>query len=310
MIQIPIVFSFDENLEIPAIVCITSLLKYAENDTYYKIYILHPKNSFKDKSRFNKLHQCFSRFDIIFIEVDGIFETSYQIRGITSPTYYRLLIPNLLNCYDKIIYSDVDVIFRSDLKQVYCMPLDEEYLAAAQDLGMILSDNGKKHMRSLGLALSEGYFQAGFILMNCRKMREDNLVKQFIDLSKNKYKYQDQDILNIVCQKKCKDLPIKFNMTDYVYRYLFQKHSYFKSKPKNDIEDALSTGTIHYNGHKPWQKYSLNFDIWWEFYRSSIIYDEIYYYDFFYKKVDLYDRLSLWKRVKILIRYFVFGRLK
>ena len=310
MIQIPIVFSFDENLELPAIVCMTSLLKHAESDTYYKIYILHPKNSFKDKSRFNKLHQCFNCFDITFIEVDTIFETAYQVRGITSPTYYRLLIPNLLDCYDKIIYSDVDVIFRSDLKQVYSISLDEEYIAATKDLGMILSSDGQKHMRSLGLALSDGYYQAGFILMNCRKILEDNLVPRFINLSKSKYKYQDQDILNIVCKNKCKPLPIKYNMTDYVYKYFFQGHEYFKTMSEKDINEALSTGTIHYNGHKPWQKYSLNFDIWWESYRNSIIYDDLYYYNFFYKKVDLYDRLTLWKRIKILIRYFIFGRLK
>ncbi|MDE4998687.1 glycosyltransferase, partial [Francisella tularensis] len=34
-------------------------------------------------------------------------------------TFYRLLIPKLLHQYDKVIYSDVDVLFQSDMSEVY-----------------------------------------------------------------------------------------------------------------------------------------------------------------------------------------------
>lgn len=310
MERIPIVFSFDDNLEIPAIVCITSLLQNVHSETYYEIYILHPKGCLNDKSRFMELRSHFNQFEIDFIEVDSIFNEAYQVRGITSPTYYRLLIPHLLADYDKVIYSDVDVIFRSDLKLVYQTYLNEEYIAATEDLGMMLTDDGRKHMKSLGLSPGESYYQAGFILMNCKKMREDGVVDTFIKFAKHQYKYQDQDILNIVCKKKCKLLPMKYNMTDYVYTFIFEQHNYFNNMSDEEINEALCTGTIHYNGHKPWKKYSLNFDIWWEQYRNSVVYDNSYYFDFFHKKVDLYDRLPLWKRVKILVRYFIYGRLK
>lgn len=304
MIHIPIVFAFDKNLEIPAIVCITSLLKHAQDDTYYEIFILHPNNNVIDQSLFFELKRCFNQFEITFIAVDSIFINAYQVRGITSPTYYRLLIPNLLMSYDKVIYSDVDVIFRSDLKDVYLTSFDNQYIAATKDLGMMLTDDGKKHIESLGLSLGDGYYQAGFILMNCKKMREDNIVDLFIDMAKNNYQYQDQDILNIVCKQNCKQIPLKYNMTDYVFSFINQRHKYFENMTKSEIDDALQNGTIHYNGHKPWKKYSLNFDIWWENYRNSVAYDSSYYFNFFYKKVDLYDRLPLWKRIKIVLRYF------
>ena len=74
------------------------------------------------------------------------------------------------------------------------------------------------------------------------------------------------------------------------------------------ISKALSEGIIHYNGQKPWKGLCVNFDIWWEYYRKSPFFDEKFYFDFFYHKLNELDGLSLLKRIKILVRYFVFGR--
>ena len=52
----------------------------------------------------------------------------------------------------------------------------------------------------------------------------------------------------------------------------------------------------------------MNFDIWWEYYRKSPFFDAKFYFDFFYSRLNEYDLLPLWKRIKILIRYFVYGR--
>ena len=229
------------------------------------------------------------------------------MRGITKATYYRLLIPLLIPQHDKIIYADVDIIFRSDLTEVYDTSLEDEYVAATYDLGMILSKDGNKHIAKIGLNKPMQYMQAGFILLNSKKIREDNLIKQFKTLYKNNYKFQDQDILNICCLKSHKLLPFKYNMTDYVNYYIHNKHEHFINMPIDEIKDSLATGTIHYNGHKPWKKYCVNFDIWWEYYRKSPFFDEKFYFNFFYDKIDEYDRLPLWKRIKILARYFVFG---
>ena len=41
------------------------------------------------------------------------------------------------------------------------------------------------------------YIQAGLVVMNLKKMRDDKLVSRFIEHASNRYTYQDQDILNI-----------------------------------------------------------------------------------------------------------------
>ena len=45
MTTIPILFTFDQTLEMPAGVCFTSLLENAAKDTFYDIFILHGPNA-------------------------------------------------------------------------------------------------------------------------------------------------------------------------------------------------------------------------------------------------------------------------
>lgn len=308
MNTIPIAFAFDNNLTFPACVCLSSLMMHAKADTFYDIFILHSEKEALRTEDLDKLPMFYLNCRITYVKVVGAFNDGYEIRGITKATYYRLLIPQLITQYDKIIYADVDIIFRSDLDEVYNTDIRDEYIAATYDLGMILSQDGKRHIKDLGLTNPQQYMQAGFILLNSKKIREDQLLKQFTTLYKKKYKFQDQDILNLTCLKAHKLLPFRYNMTDYVNYYIQSKHSYFACYSQEEINEALRIGTIHYNGHKPWEKYCVNFDIWWEHYRKSPFFDEKFCFDFFYKRINEYDRLSFWKRMKILIRFFIYGR--
>lgn len=306
---VPIAFAFDNNLVMPACICISSLLMSAKPDTFYDIFILHSPKEKLTKEKLDLLPHYYSNCRLQYREVDAIFDDAFEIRGITTPTYYRLLIPDLIPEYNKIIYSDVDVIFRMDLSQLYQSDLAGYLLAATKDLGLNLSKEGKEYIVStLGL-IQGNYLQAGFIIMNNALMRKDKKEKQLKALAKQKYKHQDQDILNIVCQGKVFYLPPCYNMTNYSYNYMLHDYDLVETLyTDEEIRFALSHGNIHYNGQKPWKGYCINFDIWWEYYRKSPFFDEKFYYDFFAKKLDEYDRLSLWKRIKILGRYFIHGR--
>jgi len=306
---VPIAFAFDNNLVIPACICISSLLMNARPDTFYDIFILHSPKEKLTKEKLDLLPHYYSNCRLQYRKVDATFDDAFEIRGITTPTYYRLLIPDLIPEYDKVIYSDVDVIFRMDLSQLYQSDLAGYLLAATKDLGLNLSKEGKEYIVStLGL-IQGNYLQAGFIIMNNALMRKDKKEKQLKALAKQKYKHQDQDILNIACQGKVLYLPPCYNMTNYSYNYMLHNYDMVETLyTDEEIRFALSHGNIHYNGQKPWKGYCINFDIWWEYYRKSPFFDEKFYYDFFAKKLDEYDRLSLWKRIKILGRYFIHGR--
>lgn len=140
-------------------------------------------------------------------------------------------------------------------------------------------------------------------------MLKDGLINKFRSFATKKLKYQDQDILNLSCSGKVLFLPLKYNMTDYSYYFINRKRNVLQNLySEEEIVEAMRIGNIHFNGHKPWKKYSVNFDIWWEYYRKSPLFDESFYFNFFYSRLNEYDQLSLYKRIKILIRYFVYGK--
>lgn len=309
MNKIPIVFAFDNNLILPACVSISSLLMNAYKDTFYDIFILHPQIDFNGRDKLDELCKYFPHCQVRYIAIGNEFNNALEIRGITQPTYYRLLIPELIHEYKKVIYADVDIIFQMDLSEVYAINLDGFYLAACQDWGIMFSE--KKHVKEVTGLPTSLYFSAGFIMLNNELLLKDKLVDSFKKLSTQNWIYQDQDILNTVCKEKIYTLPCYYNMMVSSFHFLINTPEYLKSIcPNIKIGRLYKNCNFHYNGSKPWNGYCINFDIWWEYYRKSPFFDEKFYFDFFVKKSNEQDRFSLWKRIKLLVRYFVYGQIK
>ena len=309
MNTVPIAFAFDNNLVMPACICLSSLMMNAYEDTFYDIFILHSSNSPLKHDLLDRLPSHFKNCKIHYREVDDTFANAFEIRGITVSTYYRLLIPELIPEYDKIIYSDVDVIFRDDLSTIYLnTDLSDCYVAGVNALVPFIPDF-KAYYQNLNWVDIGSIIYAGNIIFNSRKIRDDKLVGQFKKLAKNKYRFQDLEVLNIACQGKISYLSPSFCVTTYFMELsLYNKNVLMDYWNDREISTALKKGTVHYNGQKPWKGFCVNFDIWWEYYRKSPYFDEKFYFDFFYNRLNELDQLSLWKRIKILIRYFVYGK--
>jgi lipopolysaccharide biosynthesis glycosyltransferase len=302
---IPIAFCFDANLVMPAGVCITSLLKNADIDTFYDIYILHSAIGDKDLKKIAELIDIYRNCNITFISVQDQFSTAYQVRGITTLTYFRLLIPQLIVKYDKILYSDVDVIFRSDLTEYYNVDLGDNYFGAVDVVTPLRPDIKNYMEKVLQIDSSMGYFLAGNLVINSKKLREDNMVEKFIEMSRNDYHFQDMDIINISCQGKFTPIPLSYCLTNYFYTLInIQREKLEKFVSKKDIDKAIKTGIIHYNGSKPWNSTCYGQDIWWAYYRDSIFYEETFCYEFYTKLITETDRWNLKKRFKHLLSYF------
>ena len=307
---VPIAFAFDNNLILPACVCLSSLLANAKEDTFYDIFILHSQSEKLKKDALNKLALYFKNYEIHYRIVDDTFDAAYQIRGINTVTYYRLLIPELIPEYDKIIYSDVDVIFQDDLSNLFfSTDLNGYYLAGVNSLAHLML--GMKAYYERFRIDSTANIYAGNLIINSKALLQDGIIKKFKEHAQKQYQYQDMDIVNIVCAGKIKYLSPSFCVTNYFMDFaLNRKNELLTLWSDQEIQNAIFKGIIHYNGPKPWKGYCINFDIWWEYYRKSPFFDEKFYYVFFENQINALDRLSLWKRIKILIRYFIFGRTK
>lgn len=305
MKTIPIAFAFDNNLAFPACVCLSSLMMSAKEDTFYDIFILHSCKQPLNHEDIDRLPSYYKNCRIQYRTVDSTFDEAFEIRGITTPAYYRLLIPELIPEYDKVLYSDVDVIFRSDLGEFYNIDMTSYYVAGVDSLANFQPEL-VKYYNDIVHINPEGIIYSGNLVINSKEILKDNLIYRFKELAKTKYTFQDMDVINIACRGKIKYLSPAFCLTTYITEYsVYRKDDLLKLWSNDDIENAKSHGIVHFNGKKPWNDVCINFDIWWEYYRRSPFYDEKRYFDFFNYKLNELDYLTLMKRVKVLLRYFI-----
>lgn len=305
MKKIPIAFCFDTNMELPAGICITSLLENANDDTFYDIFILLAEDSLQIQNGIlNKLKHKYSNFNITYRPIKYQFNEAFEIRGITKATYYRLLIPEVIPEYDKIMYHDVDIIFREDLSSIFEETnLEGYYVAGVLSTGSLNPSTYQKRIK-LGLEPYE-YILTGDIIFNSKLLRQDDIVSKFKkEVESQNHEFQDQDVINIICKGKIKKIHPRFCFTYDMFRIAANNinQNLFS---KEELLQGEKIGIVHYNGPKPWKGYCPNFDIWWEYYRRSVFFDGKYYFDFFNDKVNEYDSLTLMKRIKILLRYFI-----
>lgn len=257
--MIPIVFSTDHNFVMPTAVTIHSLLKTKKEGIRYDINLLVNNDvTEEDKETLRKQVKadCVDS-RINFIEVGDAFKDGFEIRDISTACYNRLMIPWLLPQYDKVIYSDVDIIFKNDISDVFNIDLKDNLLAGCGGevwkKGLI-----KKYLIKIGTNPEE-YVNSGFLIINSKLNRESGLKKTYLELSQRHFLYQDQDILNIVCRGKISHIPSTYNMKPVdVYDY-----------PLEEVK------AIHYIGLKPWDHFTYCWCDWWEMYRESVVFDSL-----------------------------------
>lgn len=308
MTIVPVLFTFDQLLEIPAGVCISSLLEHADKGTFYDIFILHgPKCDFSN-SRLNELPAIYGNCQLSFRKVVGEFIGGYEIRGIPETAYYRLIAPDLIPEYDKILYSDVDVIFREDLRHYYEMDLGDNYFAGVDNCSALRPGVQKYLAESLHLDYRKGYYYSGNLVINSALIRRDGKMDEFRKLGKNNYNQQDMDIMNIACNGRFLPLGPSYCMTNFLYELMVTRRPEMEEiYGTEEIDHALRSGIVHYNGTKPWKDACLNMDIWWEHYRRSVFFDEKFCLDFWNNQTYKLEKLSFTKRAKLLGRYFKKG---
>ena len=183
MITVPILFTFDETLLMPAGVAITSLMENAGADTFYDIFVLHGPGCHFQDTHLADIPRRYSNCRIRFRSVGHEFEGAYRIRGIPETAYDRLLAPELIPEYDKILYSDVDVVFREDLRPYYETELSDNYFAGV-DNGVRLRKDMQDYVRGkLGLDPNKGYFYSGNLVINADLQRKDRMTDRFRELA-------------------------------------------------------------------------------------------------------------------------------
>ncbi|MGL2597552.1 glycosyltransferase family 8 protein [Helicobacter pylori] len=179
----------------------------------------------------------------------------------------RLLLASLFPQYDKIIMFDADTLFVDDISESFFIPLEVHYFGAVREKDLIaMNRNSAKdlyelrqmHAKSIGVAdafpdleeaqiLFDNYFNAGFLALNLKSWREENLENQLIGfflLKNEKLLFSEQDALCFVCRGRILELSYSYNA-----------HPSFLDTPLfPSIKEARM---LHFWGDKPWKLLSV-----------------------------------------------------
>ena len=179
------------------------------------------------------------------------------------PTYYRLLLAEILPFLDRIIYLDGDTIALTDLTELINLNMENNIV-----MGFI--DDGYNYTKIYGINTFK-YITAGVLLINLKSMRNENITYKFMDfIQKNKELLiqEDQTVINIVLHERIGILPPKYglwsfsNTDDLLLHNRFQ--NYFKNLKCYNEEELINAwkfpGIIHYVVKKPYlfNNYQLN----------------------------------------------------
>lgn len=262
-LTIPIIISSNDNYAPFIYTTMVSILENSGKNTYYDFFLL-VTSSFLQKNK-NIIMELKNKYkcDIHFMHIKNeIVNVPIHFSFNKAPTYYRLLAGILLpKEYNKCIYLDVDICVCKDLSELFNIDLKDNYIAGVVAPGYYFYEN--INCKRLNLSSMRQYVNAGMLIMNLKKIREDNITKKFIELLKKNYSSRDQDILNVACYGKILTLPPKYNV---MVQRIKENNPLLKNlyKEKDILEAKISPHIVHYClAKKPWKNLGIYMEEYW-----------------------------------------------
>ncbi len=286
--SIPIVLAANQQYVPVLFVCIHSIIKHKKQGSLYKIFIFHT-DICKESQREFESYLADGFVQIKFMNVKR-FVVSYRLEAkehISTETFFRFLILDILKEYEKVLYLDCDLIVCRDIEELFHTDLKDNYLGAAHDPDFMGQCNDsslttREYCSSvLKMRSPWDYFQAGVLLLNVKELRKHVKVHQLFEMADTGiYRYSDQDILNSVCEGHVKELDMAWNfMTDCSHTRRKEVISLAPDHVILEYDNARKNPYIvHYAGpSKPWKDPEEDFaHLFWKEARETIYYEELF----------------------------------
>lgn len=242
--EIPIFFTIDDSYAPFLAVALNSAIKNSDPQRNYNAIVLYQDLGADNISRLQSLQTENFKIELMPIRanmeaLDDRMSNRLRCDYFTLTIYFRLFIPSMFPQYDKGIYIDSDIVLTDDIAKLFDIDIGENYIGACNDLSIAdIPPLVAYTEKAVGVNAKE-YINSGVLLMNLKKMRDDDLEGHFLSLL-NKYHFDsiapDQDYLNAMCNGK-------------IY-YLEEK---WDTMPNDAKPMLIETSLIHYNlFSKPW----------------------------------------------------------
>ena len=221
-------------------VCLKSLF---ETQKDVDVYVLEAELDSDNQNDLKRFANEFNR-EIYFKKVDYKIFKELPVLGtdLFYTTYYKLMIPYLLQDLKKVLYLDCDLLITKDLSPLYDKNTNH-FISAVLDEKV--NKKRKNHIKLITGDENNIYFNAGAMLFDfahADEIVDKDLLFDFIKNNSNILKFHDQDIFNHFYIKKCDIVGEEYN---YTTTYKSIKDFFFKIGGKKAV-------VIHYANWKPW----------------------------------------------------------
>ena len=250
-----VAFTTDENYVQHVAVTITSLLSNLSPGVAVCFTVIGDNLSAESVSRLKQIATK-SDVSIVFPEVEFKYfdrvKHSYQLSHVSRATCGRLLVPDIIE-EDKALYLDSDIIVREDISALWNIDISGHYCGAVSD--PLINSEYKDHCIKLGMPLEALYFNAGVLLLNNKKCRQDNVMDnalKFMLANPDKLAFCDQDGLNAAMYHNWLPLHPRWNVQNCMFRML-HKGKFGNKFPSEIVETLKNPAIVHYTEDvKPW----------------------------------------------------------
>jgi lipopolysaccharide biosynthesis glycosyltransferase len=203
-----------------------------------------------------------------FLNLDGsqYGDIGRMIRHITVSTMDRLMLPELLNNLDRVVYLDIDTVTEGDVCELAATDLGGYPLAARTSVysvtevwrvaGNELSAKMASELRRTMLArdaFDYKNFNAGVLVLDLARMRADDFAATHLPLV-TRFGLHDQDVLIAYVGPDRAELDEKWNVL-----------------PILQVQEINAPGIIHFaGGLKPWSEELTPYREHWQHYAARV----------------------------------------
>lgn len=283
---VPVVLAANDYYAPILCTCLESIKEHISPEHQYDIVVFHTDITAYNQRRIGSILQKIENMRLTFINIGSIV-ADYTLGArehITTETFYRFLILDLMKQYEKVIYLDCDLVVNADLALLHQVEMGDHMIAATLDADFIgqLNTPGATTLdyskETLKLKDPYTYFQAGVLIFNVPRMRQATTVKELLEISdQDLYRYSDQDILNVLCQGSVTYLDLKWNHIFDCYGERVKNVVVWDPVPLYEayMEAKKEPYIIHYAGFcKPWDEPTEEFgEVFWDYARQTPYYE-------------------------------------
>ena len=248
-----IIYGSDENYQFGAGVSAVSVLINNPNTHFRFHYFLDKVDSnFLEKLKVIS-KQFLAEFHIYELDNESL-KTLPASDVWSSAMYFRLIALDYLSAdYDFALYLDADVMCNGVIDLTTDLIADKICGVVADDIGVRTKSGTRLHTPEL----TETYFNSGVMFVNLKKWHERQVTEHCFERlseknAKQRYKYPDQDVLNLILKDNLVLLNQKFNAV-----YTLKNELSDSTHQKYQHVITPETVLVHYTGvSKPWHTWA------------------------------------------------------